>query len=290
MKVAAIVILYYPGEEVVANILSYSEHFDRLYIFDNTSSGSTIQEQLQTFRGLLLFHDGENRGIPERLNAGCRMAVEEGYDWVLTMDQDTSFVPETITSYLNCFYKYPEKDSIAIIGTRYGRIAEPSNAACRPETAEDAITSGMLLNLKIWEQMNGFDEALFIDSVDHEYCIRVTMNGFKIIRFTNIHILHQVGTLVYRSSVKSLFLICKKKEIHSPLRCYYMYRNMLYLENKYRQTNPAFSKLIRKYVEGHMKVCLLYGRQRTAIKKYIEIAKQDFLNNCMGKISDKKEI
>lgn len=290
MKVAAIVILYHPGQEVMANIKSYSDHFSNLYIFDNTPEASFIKHKMEQIKGVKFFHDGQNQGISERLNSGCKKALEDGYNWVLTMDQDTSFAPGVIVNYLNCFNNYGNKEQLAVIGTIYTREQQPLNAVCFAEDAEDVITSGMLLNLPIWNRIGGFDEALFIDLIDHEYCIRAAMNGFKIIRFANIHILHNIGMQVYRSSIKSLYIIKKKKEIHSPLRCYYMYRNMLYLENKYKKTNPAFGQKLRKYVGTHIKICRHYGRERKILARYIDIAKKDYVNNCMGKIEDQKII
>jgi rhamnosyltransferase len=144
------------------------------------------------------------------------------------------------------------------------------------------------LNIPIWNQLGGFDDLLFIDLVDYEYCYRARVNGFKLIQFSNVFITHNVGIEVYRSSIKSLFLVRKKKSIHSPLRCYYMYRNMLYLESKYRDTNVEFTTLIRRNVEKHVKTCLYYGREMSKVRRYVRIAKQDFQSGIMGKIQDSK--
>ena len=35
------------------------------------------------------------------------------------------------------------------------------------------MTSGNLLNLKIAEKIGDFEEKLFIDEVDHDYCYRI---------------------------------------------------------------------------------------------------------------------
>lgn len=284
-NIAAIIITYYPQEAVIANIQSFGLYCSKLYVYDNTPTADPVlRAKLEAIPRLSFFHDGKNRGISERLNAGCRAALADGVNWVLTMDQDTSFAVAAIANYIHCFLNYADKEVTAAIGVKYSRTVYEPDGTCRVEEVDDVITSGMLLNVNVWQQTGGFDEALFIDSVDHEYCVRTRMQGFKIVRFDNVAILHEIGTVVYNSSIKSLYTIRKHKVIHSPLRCYYMYRNMLYLENKYRESNIVFSKLIRKYVEGHMRTCLLYARQRPAIQKYIRIAKEDFANGQMGKI------
>ncbi len=142
----------------------------------------------------------------------------------------------------------------------------------------------MLVNLKNFAVIGDFDEALFIDGVDYDYCFRARMLGLAVVRFATIFSIHSVGREVYRASIKSIFLLRKRKEIHSPLRCYYMYRNMLYLEKKYRQFEPVYYKQIRGYVLSRIKVCLLYGRQTLQILRYLQKARHDFRQNRMGKI------
>ena len=284
MKIAAAVILYHPTEEVITNIKTYYDFVDKVLIYDNTEIKTPIQDRLLELDKVTLYHDFENKGISIRLNAAASVALELQYDWLLTMDQDSSFSSKDISTYLSCFEKYKNKESVAAFGVKY-RMEKPVKDICESEDAEALITSGMLLNTRICEEIGKFDEALFIDSVDHEYCIRAQMTGYRIIQFVNVQLTHAIGNVVNRSSIKSLFIIKKKKEIHSPLRCYYMYRNMLYLEDKYRHSNRIFSKLIRKYVVSHIKLCLLYGRNSLKILRYVQLARQDFRNNKMGKIS-----
>src|SRR4051812_48011138 len=102
MKIAAVVILYQPSADAISNIESYYDSVDKIFVFDNTESGSGIQESLMSLSKIKLFHDSINAGIPKRLNQASRRAIEEGFEWLLTMDQDTSFPPEAIKLYLNC--------------------------------------------------------------------------------------------------------------------------------------------------------------------------------------------
>ena len=109
------------------------------------------------------------------------------------------------------------------------------------------------------------------------------MKGYRVVVFSNIYLVHELGKQVYNSSIKSLFLLRKKKEVHSPLRCYYIYRNMLYIEKKYSDCNKAFTKKLRKDVIARIKINLLYARETISILRYLKAAKEDFKANRMGK-------
>jgi rhamnosyltransferase len=286
MKIGAVVIVYHPEDDAIANIKTYYDSVDKIYVFDNTERVIPgFKEKLQQFPKIVFFHDGSNKGIARRLNDAAESAIKDGFDWLLTMDQDTTFSNNAITFYLQCAQEYAGKEKVAVFGTRYGRKYEESYAKCAAESTDTAITSGSLLNLASFHAIGKFDENLFIDLVDNEYCIRAAMKGYSIIRFNNIHIVHTIGMLVKRAAIKTLFLVKKERQVHSPIRCYYTYRNMLYLEAKYKNDNPAFAAYIRPYAMGFLKRNIYYARNAWTIIKYLMVAKRDFLNGKMGKIA-----
>lgn len=284
MKIAAVVILYYPPKSVFANIKTYYDYVDKIFVFDNSEVESLVKDDLVNLPKVEFYHNHENEGIAKRLNSACRLAVKEQYEWILTMDQDSSFSVDAVNAYFNCFKQFKEKNNIAIFGTEYKRYTTTTTDNCTVKEVDKLITSGSLLNLSLFEKIGEFDEALFIDSVDYDYCFRAIIASYFIIQFSNVYLLHSIGRIANRSSIKTFFITKKKKEIHSPLRLYYMYRNMLYLNKKYKDQDKKFSKQIRDYVMSRIKVCLFYGRNMLKILKYLKAARKDFKNNTMGKI------
>ncbi|WP_018616038.1 glycosyltransferase family 2 protein [Segetibacter koreensis] len=284
MKIAAVVILYHPPETVISNINSYYNYVDKVFVFDNTETEPIFKEQLLKLAKVEYYSNGRNEGIAKRLNKGAAKAIEQQFDWILTMDQDSVFAENAINNYMNCFYHYKNKENTAMFGTRYSRIKNESSPLCKATEIHELITSGTLVNLEAFEKIGCFDEALFIDSVDHDYCIRAKLNGFSIIEFSNIFTLQEVGKEVYTSSIKTLFLYKKKKAIHSPLRCYYMFRNLLYLERKFKGQKADLLKSVRSTVIDQIKACIFYGRDTIKIFKYLIIAYHDFKERKMGKI------
>jgi rhamnosyltransferase len=284
IKLAVAVILYHPPDNVLKNVSSYYDSVDRMYIFDNTENDNASI----LFTGLnkvSYLHDGTNRGIAERLNAACQMAIAEGYEWLLTMDQDTNFPEEVFQGYLRCVEEFPTKENVALFGPEYERFITDNTIGCDYQESAYIITSGMLVNLKLSNKIGLFDEALFIDGVDHEYCLRANTMGLKTIQFTQVYLHHSVGEEVYRASFKSLYLSKKKKIVHTPLRCYYMYRNFLYLKKKYEQVFPAWVKHNHKIITTHLKWSFFYNGKALQTLLHILKAKADFKNNNMGKLN-----
>jgi len=288
MKIAATVILYHPGPEVIANIQSYASLMGKIYVMDNTEAGAAAREQLQAMPLVQYFHDGENEGLSKRLNQACQAAMADGYEWLLTMDQDSIFTGKNLEVYFKCCETFPEKDNVALFGVVGARVDDVSADACAHKQSLHIMTSGSLMNMSLYGKLGGFDEALYIDSVDHDYNFKAALAGYKVILFLHVFLHHQLGTEVYRASIKSLFLKKKWKEIHSPLRLYYMYRNALYLSKKFEKQPLPELQFLRRSVLARIKRAVFYGRNTGEVLKYVLKARADFRQNKMGKIGQDK--
>ena len=190
IKVAACVVLYNPEDEIFENISSYISNVDLLYIVDNstTHNQKLIEKLLNTFTNIEYINNNDNLGIATALNIGCNKALVNGYDWILTMDQDSKFI--NFPHYLHCLETLEESNNIAILSanTNYNKEMKiPTQAICDFEEKFSAITSANLLNLKLFEQIGKFEDKLFIDLVDYDYCIKAQMNNFKVLYFPNIY-------------------------------------------------------------------------------------------------------
>ena len=139
------------------------------------------------------------------------------------------------------------------------------------------------MNLKLYSEIGGFDENLFIDGVDIDYCYAALSKGYKNIKFGRNHFNHSLGEPVRRGTIYTLFLFKKNKTIHSPLRIYYMYRNMLYLEQKHKATLPdTVTKLVKNY-KHHIKKSIKYSTNIFTVLRFKRRAIKDFKTNKMGK-------
>jgi len=276
-KIAGVVIVYYPDfNKLFINIKTYIDNVEHLYVVFNSPVRKEDANILcSEFSNIQLIINDENVGIASALNQAAQKALSLGYEWLLTMDQDSSFHSD---SYFKAFEK-SENKSIAIISPN-PEIDTISNVGDTDTTDEIlcAITSGNLLNLKIWKTIGGFEEKLFIDEVDNEYCLRAILNGFKIIRFKNIPLIHKLG----QNKTVSLFFRKYTIIIHPPLRNYYIFRNSLYIFSKYKKEFPDFVRS-RKIVllKVFIKI-LLFSSEKFKNCRYIFNGVKDYFNNSFG--------
>lgn len=284
MKIAAVVILYNPAHDVAKNIQSYFGAIDKLYIVDNSlKAASQVRETFINQKNVVYLHDGENKGIAARLNQVIKLAKEDGYDWLLTMDQDSFFEKGEFNNYLHCCENFDRKETVSMFGIFFSESAGHSTD-CDFINVKHLITSGTLMNLKLNEYIGEFDENFFIDEVDFEYCLRSVSVGFKIIQFSNIFLNHSLGEVSYHRSFKNNKTT--QRVLHSPERLYYITRNFLYVQSKYKTIFPGEIKERRKILFNRVKNNLLYNKERTRVLKYIAKGILDFRQSKMGKLNN----
>jgi rhamnosyltransferase len=196
-RILAIVVLYFPEKPANDIIKAFKDLVDDVMYFDNT---------------------GTNIGVAAALNKGLERAIDEGYDWLLTMDQDSVFEDGALEELKRV--AFTSKDNIAIVSPFHFIKKTVKSSAI--EEVPFTMTSGNLLRISAAKKAGKFEEKLFIDSVDNEYCLRLRQNGFKIIRVNSAVLRHQLGK-------PGPFNIVT----HNATRRYYITRNMLYVMKKY---------------------------------------------------------
>jgi rhamnosyltransferase len=277
-NIAAAVILYNPAKETISNIESYLRHVSLLVIVDNSDSPQyDIIKWASKNPDIHVISNDVNKGIATALNQGIRYASSKGFEWILTMDQDSYFDNDMITNYLTLFSKYKFHENIAIMGPIYENTT-PIETTEESNKINTVITSGSIINISVYNMLKGFKEELFIDGVDHDYCFRARISGFNIIQFNKIVMNHNLGELV---ELRNFFTgKTKSKRLHSPVRMYYFVRNTNYIIKKYRKYFPEDVK--KKDLLIRIKNNLLYGKKKIQILKSILKGWIDFKRNKFG--------
>jgi len=280
IRIAAVTILYHPSESIIQNLLSYCRDVEVLFIMDNSDKNNPLIQEKLPFPNIVYLHDGMNEGIAKRLNQAAALAMAKGFHWMLTMDQDSYFELGAFPQFVSYINSCELKNSTAVFGVNY---AEPVIGKCEFREVPLVITSGSILNLKIFEKIGYFDENLFIDEVDSEYCYRVRLSGFKILECTGINLHHLLGEIKMGRSLKSGKYTPRR--LHAPIRLYYMVRNYFYVQHKLPLITATEKKEMKRGLLVRIKNNLIYNPQRWQVIKYIAKGYLDYSRNKMGKIN-----
>lgn len=227
------IVTYNPQIERLAQcVRKAAGNHQKLVIVDNGSSNiESIKGILGDIQTASLIENKTNCGIAKALNQIFRLAKQQGYEWVLTLDQDT-IIPDNLLER----YKQAICENGMQLAVLCPQIHDDATNITWPTLANDetgryverCITSASLNRVEMWERTGGFDERLFIDEVDHDYCYRVRKEGGNILLVNGAAIHHTIGN----SKVYSVF---GKKIVvrnHSAFRKYYITRNILLVDRK----------------------------------------------------------
>ncbi len=236
MKLAGVVVLYNPSKDVKDNINSYLEFLDKLYVIDNSSDS---HEKDFNDEKMEYIHQDENMGIAYPLNLGCVLAIRDRFNWLLTMDQDTKFNSDVLPVLIDYIENNDtSKDGIVTVWHESNLdVEKPKDKIDYPLTE---MTSGNLLNLDIYKIVGKFREDFFIDGVDIEYCLRLKKKGYRIVRFNNVFINHNLGNIEYHKLFGKRFLCTN----HNYIRNYYMQRNYRYINEEYKGIAPDYCDML----------------------------------------------
>ncbi len=272
IKWAGVVVLYHPASNVIHNIMTYCTSLDMLIVYDNTETPSPyIKDNLKKIPTIKYVAFKENNGLAKALNTALHMTTN--YDYLLTMDQDSSF-PNGMFEYYKKMVEHWNDNKVAVFGVNYDGVKKTGW-----EFQKKVITSGSVLSIGKANIIGGFDENLFIDEVDHEYCYHARKLGYRVIMLNDIHLKHRLGE---RKEVISLFGKKKYDEgVHSPLRTYYIFRNAIYIIFKYPSVLLPYMSFIRKRL---CRILFGYQYQRKQQLMYACRGIHDAICGNMGKI------
>ena len=281
-KIAAVTVLYQPAPDVFQNILSYSKDVQLLVIVDNSPAPDhPLHLQLEALGHVTIIKFLDNKGIAAALNAGIQLTILKGFGSVLTMDQDSSFEPGIAAAYFAQYAALTHPDSIAVVGPNHEEVTSPKTTeACL--SVDTVITSGSIVNTSIFTKLGKYNEDLFIDEVDHEYCYRAIVAGYQILQMPNILLNHNLGTTLFVGNASGKKTL--KRNVHSGIRLYYMVRNTAFIHKQYKKVFPAQMKLKRFDLMVRIKNKLLYNGNRLSTLKYIWLGYYHFLTNRFGKL------
>lgn len=284
-KVCGIVVTFHPRPEDLENIAKLRPQVQGLAVVDNGSS----EEKRNLLRiasrecDFTLIENGGNLGIATALNIGVKWAQSEGYDWVALFDQDSTPPPAFIDTMLRAYDTSCRRDRIALLVPRYidSRRGIPLSATYTDNgSLQVAMTSGSLMPISIVCQEGWFEDRLFIEVVDYEYCLRLRSSGYLVEECTEAVLRHAPANFtVCRLNGLRLFSTSN----YSAGRRYYRGRNTVWMIRKYWIRYPTFFlRMLSDSLKDVVKILLAENDKRRKVYHMV-LGVRDGLLGKMGK-------
>ena len=174
------------------NVQAIAPQVEQLLIFDNAS------DNIAAIKGAgfpaRIIESESNLGMSKALNRMADLAIQEGATDIVFLDQD-SVAAEG-------FVEAEVEQRGAAVGIVCPLIVDRNVEKADVDKslvldAKHTVTSGSMVNLTAWSRVCGYDERLFVDWVDNEFCDNLRTHGYRIVRTHKAEILHEMGHQEY---------------------------------------------------------------------------------------------
>jgi rhamnosyltransferase len=238
--------------------------------------------------GCTLITLGWNSGIGHALNVGVARALAAGAAVIAFLDQDSKVdpgllkrlaasiqpgIPEIVSPL--CVDDRTDAALPSLRLSRHGMSTPVHRADLSSRYPVDiVISSGTVATREVFDLAGTFDESLFIDFVDTEWCLRCRAKQIPIYVVPTAVMRHSIGSRQFRFGPLTIL-------VHSSTRCYYQIRNSFLLLRK-RHVPLVFSvKQIIAIVSS--RIVLLFGiENRTGYVKTYWSAVRDGIRGISG--------
>ncbi|MHB1936437.1 MAG: glycosyltransferase [Acidobacteriaceae bacterium] len=187
----------------------------KIFFYDNTPGGQAAE----SFPERIHYEShGENRGLADAYNRAMEIARSEGFDWLLTLDQDTS-LPVDFVSKLGAAVEFVTPvEYIAAIVPRIsdrGRVISPNALrygifpkffpsefiGISLDKTTSAVNSASALRVSALKSIGGYDPRFWLDYSDAVMYQRLQQNGMRVFVAGNILVEHELSVLDMKNKV-----------------------------------------------------------------------------------------
>ncbi|WP_321936389.1 glycosyltransferase family 2 protein [Paraburkholderia sp. J8-2] len=287
-----VVVFYRPDAACVkrANRLGY---FGTCVVVDNT-------EQVRDAAALGLephivyLPNGANLGIATAINQGVETLIARGCSSAILFDQDSEPSDELLQALPRTMERELARGvKVALVGpayedgrlggiapfVRFGmlRLHRIAPVGTGPVEVDFLITSGSCINLGAWPDIGPMDDALFIDFVDLEWCVRARKRGYSVLGAPELKLTHSLGGEPVR-------VFGRPYPGHGALRHYYQFRNAIALiKRSYMPWSWKSTELVK--LPGRLVIYSLFMSPRTEHLKMALLGIWHGLTGRLGALS-----
>ncbi|GGG87821.1 glycosyltransferase family 2 protein [Edaphobacter dinghuensis] len=240
-RVICVVVNWNGWQDTIECLFSLRQQdYDRLEVLvvDNGSTNDSSQRILDAHPWVTLIQLKNNVGFPSGCNAGTRLAIQRGADYVWLLNNDTIVPADTVRKLLRVALSNPQAGAVgAVLYYMYsptkvqawggGRINVWTGFVTHFEQATsfegNTYLTGacMLLPRKVCQEVGIFYEGFFMYCDDSDFCLRLRSAGYELSIAKDTAILHKEGAsspkrspLIDRFATTSGMRLLKR---HAPL-------------------------------------------------------------------------
>lgn len=240
-RLGAVVVSYHPDIEVLDQLLlSLLGQVELLILADNGGGQGFLSDFPEKKKSVHYIDMGGNRGLGAALNMGFSIAAREGIDYLVTFDQDSFASGDLIAKLNQSMVAAQAKNShtVAVSPSFFDRrqdevvrfpfykterhkivpVFESSDVDGLVD-ADTLITSGMMVSVPAWLSGMKYNEGMFVDYTDTEWCFRAKSQGYSLYGSTRIEMGHALSDA---PPIKFFGLSFFR---YSPIRRYFYFRN-----------------------------------------------------------------
>ena len=173
MKILCTIILFQPNWDNVKSLLEdMSKYIDDFFLWDNTPDGCGKDNFLGYIISRKKNAGGGNVGLSQAYNEAWIYASKYGYDYLMTMDQDSRWRGlETYISLIESHENKTQFNSVYFVSTTAGNSV--------PFTCIDSggINSGAVIPIRFLNRIGGYNTDFFVDAIDDWLILEAKKNN-----------------------------------------------------------------------------------------------------------------
>ena len=216
--------------ELTLGLLDYLQGFTKegflLVLVDNNLE--SLSEPLNRLKPAGLVVNRNQGGIAGGLNRGINWAYQIGAYWITLLDQDSRIPIDQLHRLREPWDTYPLRRLVVgpSIWDDQRNVLHGSRRRSHHGFQETRllISSGTTFLSTDWHELGDMHEGLSIDFVDHAWCFRAQLRGFRLFQHGEVMLKQQFGTPHPNGLCNGLGL-----QLYSPERHYYGLRNLRWL-------------------------------------------------------------
>jgi len=193
----------YDTLECLKSVTSNNYPSYRVIVLDNASTDGSVEAIQNEFSNVQIVKLEKNLGYTGNNNVGFQKALEQGADWVLVLNEDTTMAPDCIDLLVKAgerdekigivgpmVYHYDEPEVIQSAGAEMDRLWKSRHRGMNEDdqgqfsqSREVDWVSGcaLLIRRKVLEHLGRFDERFFYYNEEVDLCFRARRSGWKVL-------------------------------------------------------------------------------------------------------------